>query len=411
MKKILIVSYFSSDESKVMAQWVMDKLYAFEKLNEEIILVSSTVNSKIRSFKNLKHFRVPSIYPSQYISELKANLKSNFFVHLLFLPIVFLVGLPTELVERKILGRLGDGYWSWFFSSGLFLLLLIPFLKIKLIVTTGGPASSHLSANVIGSIYRKKIITELQDPLYGTDIGHNSKSKAYLLKIENFIIKKSTKVVFVTKSAMLECQNRYPLAKNISFVYSSSRDFEIDCNTYYIDVATDRTLNFLHLGTIYSNRNFDNLITAIQDLKESNLINRRIKITNIGHVSKENKRLLNSDVIEFESLDKVNRLNGLEIINEFDLLLLIQHKDDRSKLTIPYKTWDYLNSSNLVFGLTNNRELDNILDCHGHKFANNSDIESIKVNLMDIIKNLKTYKTKVIKNKYILTEQVRSLID
>ena len=35
-----------------------------------------------------------------------------------------------------------------------------------------------------------------------------------------------------------------------------------------------------------------------------------------------------------------------------DILLLVQHTDDRSALTIPFKVYDYLNTENLILGLT-----------------------------------------------------------
>ena len=46
--------------------------------------------------------------------------------------------------------------------------------KFEFIFSTGGPASSHISAILISKILKSKCICELQDPLVGKDIEDNT---------------------------------------------------------------------------------------------------------------------------------------------------------------------------------------------------------------------------------------------
>ena len=61
-----------------------------------------------------------------------------------------------------------------------------------------------------------------------------------------------------------------------------------------------------------------------------------------------------------------------------DVLLLIQHTDNRSCLTIPFKIYDYLNTGNLILGLTyKNLEIDSILNDHGHLSCSADSVEKV----------------------------------
>ena len=168
-------------------------------------------------------------------------------------------------------------------------------------------------------------------------------------------------------------------------------------------------VKFLHLGTIYSSRNFDNLIIAMNQLIQENNNNISFSISNIGIISKENYPK-NVKSINFNELDSVSRKKGLLISQNFDSLLLIQHTDDRIKLTIPYKTWDYLNLNKPILGLLNNDELGSLLKKHGHYTANNRDIDSIKSMLRKFIDDYYNKKISIKKNQYDLVNQVKQLI-
>ena len=62
--------------------------------------------------------------------------------------------------------------------------------------------------------------------------------------------------------------------------------------------------------------------------------------------------------------------------------MLVQHADTRSNETIPYKTFDYLNLKRPIFGVTNNPELEALLNSSLHFLADANSVESIEQILM-----------------------------
>ena len=90
----------------------------------------------------------------------------------------------------------------------------------------------------------------------------------------------------------------------------------------------------------------------------------------------------------------------------YDLLLLVQHTDNRSKLTIPYKTWDYLNLQKPILALLNNNELKTLLDELGHYTCNVNDVDSIVDAILRFVHDHKENKVKILTNPYNINDQV-----
>jgi hypothetical protein len=68
----------------------------------------------------------------------------------------------------------------------------------------------------------------------------------------------------------------------------------------------------------------------------------------------------------------------------YDYMLLVQHTDKRSNLTIPYKFYDYLNINKPMFGILNNQELEKIFKKNNYHYSNASNIFSIRNSLIKI---------------------------
>jgi hypothetical protein len=81
---------------------------------------------------------------------------------------------------------------------------------------------------------------------------------------------------------------------------------------------------------------------------------------------------------DFQSLDALERADALRHARSVSCLMLIQHTDERSRETIPYKTYDYLNLRLPVLGLLNNDELGALVKSHGGYAAQADDQGSIK---------------------------------
>lgn len=388
-----------------MSEWVKDKIYAFKHLDYYPIIITSTINPKMIE-DNVKYIRLPSLAPTIFLNELKANIKDNLIIHFVYLPVVITLGLVFELTERLILKRLGHGIFSWTLSVIIYYIFNFWRYDAKILFSTGGPVSAHASATILGLISGLCSIIELQDPLVGSDIGHNKISSRYLLKLEKIIVKYADKIIFVTKKAAAECKLRYPNNLKIYSTYTSSVDYKIEPYKSFINLEL---LKIIHLGTIYATRNYKNLISALQEIKiiQPDL---SIHVLNLGIVSIDNLDTFQNNDFEFIIKTRLPRIEGLKLASEFDLLLLIQHTDKRSQLTIPYKTWDYLNLKIPILALTNNPELDRILQNHGHIVAKNDDIRSIELALKNILENYSQIRKNIKKNTFNIVDQTKKMI-
>lgn len=405
-KKIIFISYFSTQEGSVTSEWVKDKLICLKELNYNVKLITSTENPKI-SIDGVKILRVPSLAPSIFFREWKTNFYSNFFIHLIFLPFSLTIGVFLELIERALFKRLGFGFWTWVPSSFLALIITSVFEK-SIVLSSGGPASSHLTASLMKLFFNKSVIIELQDPLVGINIGHSHKGAIFFNLLEKFLISNSDKIAFVTRKAFNEAQSRHPKSKNIRHIYSSSYLYSV-LNNQKKYIHHSNKVKLLHIGSIYGNRNFDLLIKAIELINESKKnYPLEFEITNVGNVSIENT--IQSKHVPLVQFGNKQRLKALKMSREFDILLLIQHKDERSKLTIPYKTWDYLNLGLPIFGIINSLELENLLTSHGHVVSNVNDYNNIAEKLNYLINNYSIISKQLKTNTIVFRDQCSNLL-
>ena len=92
----------------------------------------------------------------------------------------------------------------------------------------------------------------------------------------------------------------------------------------------------------------------------------------------------------------ISRDEAIEKAQNTDVLILVQHTDMRSKKTIPFKLYDYLNTGNLIFGMTYmNNEIDDILMKHNHLCCDASSIGQIKEKLNYVFNNYNELKGKI----------------
>ena len=152
-----------------------------------------------------------------------------------------------------------------------------------------------------------------------------------------------------------------------------------------------------HLGTLYSSRNFKNLILAVEFLSKQKKISlNKIKILNLGDIYGEDQQsdCKKNYIVWKNSIDRIQALNKC---NQSDILLLIQHTDDRSKLTFPYKVYEYLNLGKPILALINNNELKKMLTKRGHICANIKDNNEIRKKFLYLLQNRKKIKKNILK--------------
>lgn len=399
-KPLLLISYFYGTKGCCPAEWADDKLSAICE-DKNTILLTGIISREAKS-DNVEHYTVPSLSLfdlNHELGELKREGRPLPYLKLLlWLPLILTLGLLLDIVQHILTSGTGGGKWSWAVPASIVSLFLFLRYRCSKVFTTGGPASAHLAGCFLKLLSNKKLICELQDPLTGEDIGRNSRSAKMLEWVERIIVRTADKVVYVTKNAATYARSMYPNAKaEIVAIYPGSKRF--NCFSVSDKGSNDSNpkyeLTLIHLGTLYSTRNLNTVIEAIDSLIDDSIIQEgQIKIHNLGEIYGDIKdHHLARSYVSQEGI--LPRKEAITKASTYMVSLLVQHADSRSNATIPYKTYDYFNIGNPILGLTNSDELFELLSSNGHIPVQVLEIENIKSALLELLKNYEKYKARV----------------
>lgn len=375
------------------AEWIDDRVSELLKRDYQIFVISGSHCFKYN--EKICHYRIPSILPYEAKAELNEIESMNIDIDnrkgtMFYLRIMRQVSNSLNFLKLSLFK--GEGRWFWMFSSLFAGLRIMPFQKFDLIYTSGGPASAHLTGILLSKLFRCKLIVELQDPLTGEDIGRNRLTINGLERIEKFIVKYSSHIVFATKNACLSAKDRYPnQSAKIDYIYPGAKKNPLGIKEEVLKVNSK--LNFSYIGSLYQTRNLDNFFKALERIS----ISIPYEINLYGWIAEDilaRIKKMNNKNIKIHGM--ISRQQAIEKAQLANVLLLVQHTDLRSKKTIPFKIYDYLNSENLIFGLTyQNEEINHLLDTHGHITSNAGDVKDIQKKLKLIFKSFQTLKTHI----------------
>ena len=368
------------------AEWLDDKLDSFIKGGYEVALISATC-AKRHPVNEISHWRIASLSISDYQDELHRIKERGDTVRLrdyFILPLVITLGVLIDILQYLLTKGIGEGRWSWTLPSSIAALLLALRFKPDLVLSTGGPASAHLSGIVVSKLIGIPLVVELQDPLSGGDIGRNAQSRGWLYQVEKLIVNMADKIVYVTKGAADFAATQFQSSKVVC-VYPGAKDFAVK-RIRDKKKGSDK-LRLVHLGSLYATRNFRSIIAAIDMLVASSRLSvNDIELINMGHVASEiREEILQKSYVQI--LPPVGREEALQFAADCDITLLIQNSDQRSKVTIPYKTYDYLNLGTRLLGLLNSDELTDLLVRFGHVAVPLADIDAIAAHLLELLQH------------------------
>tara|TARA_B110000971_G_scaffold28606_1_gene25630 strand:+ start:589 stop:1824 length:1236 start_codon:yes stop_codon:yes gene_type:complete len=387
MKNMLVISHMANIPGCCQAEWVDDRIYELIKREYNISVISATHCFKYGN--QIKHYRVPSILPFEAKGEINEIESMNIDIESRPFTIKylrFMRSVSKSLDKLNISLFKGEGRWFWMFSSLFIGLRIMPFQKYVLIYSTGGPASAHLAGIILSKIFRRKLMVELQDPLTGEGIGRNKHTIKALGIVEKFIIKKADHIIFATKNASIAAKEKYPHASHkIDYVYPGAKKLN-PAREIKRGSENNKKINFSYIGSLYQTRNLDNFFRALEELSPTQTYEVNLYGWLADDILERTKRLKN-DNIKIHGM--IPREAAIKNAQKADVLLLVQHTDLRSSKTIPFKLYDYLNTENLIFGLTyKNDEIDDILIKHGHITSDASSVELIKKSLAQVFDKL-----------------------
>ena len=382
--RILVISYYACMPGACQAEWLDDKLDSLLEAGFKVALTSAACSKRYAN-EDVFHSRIASISLKDFRDEMQRIRAAGDSVRIcdyLMLPITLSLGLLMDIMQSIVTKGVGEGRWSWTITSFFASLFLSFRFKPTVILSTGGPASAHLSGILLSKLFGVPLIVELQDPLSGSDIGRNAQARGWLYRVEKLIVNSADKIVYVTNEAANFAANQFESSK-VTCVYPGAKDFGIKRNP--ANDGSSFKFRLVHLGSLYATRNFKSIVAAIDTLISSNRLNANdIELINLGHVAPH----IRDEIIQKEYvkiLAPVSREKALQFAAECDATLLIQNSDERSKVTIPYKTYDYLNIDTPILALLNSDELSQLISECGHIALPLSDIQAITHHLGRLI--------------------------
>jgi len=381
-RPLLLISYFTGIRGNCPAEWADDKIRVLEATGRKTLVLTG-LGSHVTDGALVHYVRVPSLSWGDYKEEIR-EMKSGgesvpLHIHLL-MPFAFILGNIIDFIMRKVTKGVSGGRWPWLltaFPVGFWLNLRF---GVRDVFCTGGPTSAHVVGGAIVRLTGGRLFCEFQDPLLGATMTRSSMTRRISARIEAWLARRSTRAVYVTQEAARLARERNPEhARQIVGVYPGAWQFVPPVAPG--ERGKGEVFEFLHLGTLYGSRNLDLFFEALDALRDEGFeLARVVRVVNLGAVYCETapRYLARSD---FQSLDALDRVDALRRARQASCLMLVQHTDERSRETIPYKTYDYLNLRLPVFGLLNSDELSALIESHGGHTAQADDPEAIKAAL------------------------------
>lgn len=385
-RPLLFISFFTGIRGNCPAEWADDKIRVLEAAGRATVVLTG-MGSHVTNRPGVSYVRVPSPSWNDYkeeVKELKAGGENVPLGMHLFMLLAFFFGNIIDYVLHKVTKGISAGRWSWLITA----LPVAMWLKLRHgardVFCTGGPTSAHVVGGAIVLLTGGRLFCEFQDPLLGACMTRSRMTLRVSACIEAWLARHSTRVVYVTREAARLARERNPgHARQIVDVYPGAWQFVPPVKPR--ERSKGDVFEFLHLGTLYGSRNLDLFFNALDALHEEGFeLARAVRVVNLGALYCETalRYLARPD---FQSLDALDRGDALRRARQASCLMLVQHTDERSRETIPYKTYDYLNLGLPVFGLLNNDELSALIESHGGHTAQADDPESIKAALRNCL--------------------------
>lgn len=372
-RKILILSYFTNEDGMACSHHIDDRLPVFRNMGYEPILLSSLCVPKHTKYI---HFRVPSLAPSGIRFELRRYLKRRGEDSVMWKlrSLILLPLLPLYAVER--LFHTKDSTWTWLPLALWRARRICRSGEVTLVYSTGGPPVVHAVARHLKERLSVRWLAEVQDPLIHGYCAKGEEELQQLLKVEKATYHHADRMIFLTRAAMDQTEMRVGAAGRGAVIYPGAAARRQEHKT-----PPSPGVRIAHFGSLGGVRNLETLIKGLeQAVAEEQGIASGLKIDLYGNVgSDDRERIRRSACRAIFSLPGLfPRDQGLEIMQRYDVLLLIQGVHDISRETIPSKLYEYLQSGRFVLGLVyRNRELEQMLLELGHAAVQADDIRGV----------------------------------
>jgi hypothetical protein len=358
-----MVSYSTGMPGFSPSEWVDEKLAAARQLGHFVILITSA-SSQLQTCQHQRIIKLASLSGEDFAQETK-ELENHGAIKPSRGLILNSMGRAFDLVFKALAGSRSDGRWSWAIPATLAIWVSALRFHPDEIVATGGPSSAQFAAS-LASLFPgcKRPVLEFQDPFIGREMGLSVKVLQAMHMLNRFMMSRAKKYVAVSKGSLAQIQEVYPkYAAKVTAIYPYAGP-RVFSNRGAVTAFGSERAEFLHAGTLYGTRNLRPLFEALDaGYADGKFSSKELQVTNLGadYTGTEARH-------DYQELALLPRDAALDRARQSQVLLLVQHADDRSLETIPFKLYDYLNLGVPILVIGRNPEIMELLS-HGDFFC------------------------------------------
>ena len=377
--RLLVLSYHVGVDASSYSHHVDDRLEEFAKRGVDFEVISSLCGERQQQYK---HHRVLSLFFSDHVREIRAVLKRtdrHCWLKMTALQGLKVVLYPLYFLERRLVPL--SAAWSWFFGASLFGLYRCRVCRPQALYAVSGPESVHLAGLAISRCLGIPLVSEFTDPLAQQVSAHKKVRRRFAAWVEKITVRHASRVIYVTRTAARAARQHQPeWAEKITAIYPYPRRMNLGSATREETAPSGNSRVIAHFGSLYGRRNIHAFTSAAEACRDAESWEVRL----YGRLSRAAKNELEAGgarrgMPATVVCGSISRTEAVARMFSADALLLVQHAAPVSAVTIPGKTYEYMQTGKLILAyLWGNPELQELLERHGHLVADMRDQEQCR---------------------------------
>lgn len=304
--------------------------------------------------------------------------------------------IKVKTIVKKIIKKLliPDEYCTWLINGLISAQKIIHANDLKCIIATGPPFTAHILAAIIAKYYKLPLVLDYRDLWSCNDFYSKVRfTDAINRIIEKMSINTSRLILFTNYSAAEKMISNYNIDKNKIRIIQNG--FDLNAIQYIEQYSCGRRnkqkVKINYIGSLTRLRTPEYFLKAvlriIYDLPESELEIGFIGFVPQEHIDLVKEMKLQNIVTFYGTLPKKLALD--KMINDSDILIVFQRKDEGGGTAIPGKVYEYLASGKPILVMDEGQGIttDFMKSIGVIHVTEYSDIKSIYSNMKEIILN------------------------
>ena len=364
--RILVLSYYVGAETQAASHHIDERLPELQRRGIQFEIISSVCGAKQRL---CRHHRVVSALFADQFREMRHVLRRTGWhrpARKAGLALLTALWLPLYFLEKTLLPL--RAAWSWSITAAVFGCFRCRKFRPQMIYATDSNTAANLAALWISRWTGIPFVCEFHDPIASLPKPNKKLQRRFAAWAEKKAAENARKIIYLTNSAARSAKQRFPgQAAKITAIYPGFQPM----GPAPTPADKPRKKIIAHFGNLNGSRNIDPLVAAVDACRPT-----QWEIHLYGYLSGYVRAKIRSSLHPelFKEHGTVGRGEALRRMLGADILLLVQHAGAVSRETIPSKVHEYLQTGKSILAYTyDNKELDGLLQEHGHHSVNRRD--------------------------------------